>query len=66
MCGEPTSSHAQLGIQTSACPRSSATGKKFAVRGVSVDRLEGGKIKENTDYYNMVELLPQIGVMPAP
>jgi hypothetical protein len=26
----------------------------------------GGKIKENTDYYNMVELLTQIGVMPAP
>jgi steroid delta-isomerase-like uncharacterized protein len=43
-----------------------ATGKKFVVRGVSVGRLEGGKIKENTDYYNMVELLTQIGVLPAP
>jgi hypothetical protein len=41
-----------------------ATGRKFAVRGVSVGRLEGGKIKENTDYWNMVELLSQLGMLP--
>lgn len=43
-----------------------ATGKKFTVHGVSVGRLEGGKIKENTDYWNMVEFLTQVGMMPAP
>jgi steroid delta-isomerase-like uncharacterized protein len=52
--------------RSSQDPPLPATGKKFVVRGVSVGRLEGGKIKENTDYYNMVELLTQIGVMPAP
>jgi steroid delta-isomerase-like uncharacterized protein len=41
-----------------------ATGKKFAVRGVSVGRLEDDKIKENTDYWNMVELLSQLGMLP--
>jgi hypothetical protein len=26
--------------------------------------LEGGKIKEKTDYWNMVELLSQLGMLP--
>ena len=52
--------------RSSQDPPLPATGKKFTVRGVSVGRLEGGKIKENTDYYNMVELLSQIGMLPAP
>jgi steroid delta-isomerase-like uncharacterized protein len=43
-----------------------ATGKKFSIRGASIGRLEGGKIKENTDYWNMVEFLTQVGLMPAP
>jgi steroid delta-isomerase-like uncharacterized protein len=45
-------------------PTLPATGMKFAVRGVSVGSLEGGKIKENTDYWNMVELLSQLGMLP--
>ena len=43
-----------------------ATGKQFSVRGVSIGRLEGDRIKENTDYWNLVELLGQLGLMPAP
>lgn len=42
-----------------------ATGKKFTIRGASIGRLEGGKIKENTDYWNMIEFLTQVGLMPA-
>jgi len=50
--------------RSSEDPPLPATGKKFVVRGVSVGTLEGGKIKENTDYWNMVELLSQIGLLP--
>ena len=39
---------------------------RFTIWGVSVGRLEGGRIKENTDYWNMVEFLTQVGLMPAP
>jgi len=52
--------------RSSQDPPLPATGKKFTVRGVSVGRLEGGKIKENIDYWNMAELLSQIGLLPAP
>ena len=41
-----------------------ATGKSFSIRGASVSELKGGKIKRNTDYYDMVSFLRQIGVMP--
>lgn len=43
-----------------------ATGKQFIVKGVSIGRLEGDRITENTDYWNLAELLTQIGLMPAP
>ena len=38
-----------------------ASGKRFSVKGVSVGRLEGDRIKENTDYWNLLEFLTQIG-----
>jgi steroid delta-isomerase-like uncharacterized protein len=43
-----------------------ATGHRFEIRGVSVGRLVGGKIAENTDYYNLAGYLMQVGLMPAP
>jgi steroid delta-isomerase-like uncharacterized protein len=43
-----------------------ATGKPFAIHGVSVGELEGGKIKRNTDYWSLGEFLMQVGLMPAP
>jgi steroid delta-isomerase-like uncharacterized protein len=43
-----------------------ATGKQFSVRGVSIGRLEGDRITENTDYWNLAEFLAQLGLMPAP
>jgi steroid delta-isomerase-like uncharacterized protein len=42
------------------------TGKQFDIPGVSVGRLEGGKIKQNRDYWDMATFLGQIGMMPAP
>lgn len=51
--------------RSSDSPPLPATGKKYTVRGVSVGRFEAGKIKENTDYWNVVEFLTQVGLMPA-
>jgi steroid delta-isomerase-like uncharacterized protein len=43
------------------------TGKAFTLRGVSVGTLDGsGKIKQNTDYWDMASFLGQIGMMPSP
>jgi steroid delta-isomerase-like uncharacterized protein len=40
--------------------------KPWEVRGASVGKLAGGLISESHDYWNMVALLVQLGVMPAP
>lgn len=42
------------------------TGRQFALQGVSMGRLEAGRIKENKDFWNMVHFLGQVGLMPAP
>ena len=42
-----------------------ATGKQFSVKGVSIGRLAGDRINENTDYWTLLELLTQLGLMPA-
>ena len=43
-----------------------ATGKSFRIRGVSVGELRDGRIARNTDYWSLVELFVQIGLMPQP
>jgi steroid delta-isomerase-like uncharacterized protein len=47
-------------------PNLPATGKKFSVRGVSIGELKDGKTKRNSDYYDLMTFLRQIGVMPPP
>ena len=42
------------------------TGKTFEILGVSIGRLEGGKIRQNRDYWDMATFLTQVGLMPAP
>ncbi len=42
-----------------------ATGKKFSVRGASITELHEGKIRRNTDYWNLASFLQQVGVIPA-
>lgn len=41
------------------------TGKSFSVRGVSVMQLENGKIRRNSDYWNIAEFQRQTGVPGA-
>jgi steroid delta-isomerase-like uncharacterized protein len=49
----------------SSIPGMPATGKKFSVRGASIAELRNGKIKRNSDYWNMAAFLQQVGLMPA-
>ncbi len=41
-----------------------ATGKKITVKGVSIARIENGKIAEELDYMDDLGFLQQLGVMP--
>ena len=42
------------------------TGRSFRVRGASIGKLDAnGRIIENRDYYNLAELLTQLGVLPT-
>ena len=41
------------------------TGRSFRVRGASIGKLDAsGRIAENRDYYNLAELLTQLGISP--
>jgi steroid delta-isomerase-like uncharacterized protein len=40
-----------------------ATGKTFSIRGSTICELQAGKIKRNSDYWDMVTFLKQTGVM---
>jgi len=44
-------------------PGMPATGKGFSLRGCSICELHEGKIKRNSDYWDMVTFLKQIGLM---
>ncbi len=43
-----------------------ATGKRFSVCGINIVRLTGGKIVENWPSIDMLGIMQQIGVIPAP
>ena len=44
-----------------------ATGRSYRIRGVSIGQLDGkGKIRANHDYWNLADLLVQLGVLPPP
>ena len=55
-----------LGTNDRALPGVPATGRSFRVRGASVGKLDSsGLIVENRDYYNLAELLTQLGIPPT-
>jgi steroid delta-isomerase-like uncharacterized protein len=55
-----------LGTNDRALPGVPATGRSFRVRGASVGKLDSsGLIVENRDYYNLAELLAQLGIPPT-
>jgi steroid delta-isomerase-like uncharacterized protein len=55
-----------LGTNDRELPGVPATGRSFRVRGASIGKLDAsGRIVENRDYYNLVELLTQLGLLPT-
>ena len=38
-----------------------ATGKSFSIQGASITKLRRGKIARNTDYWNLMSMLQQLG-----
>jgi steroid delta-isomerase-like uncharacterized protein len=49
----------------SSNPAIPATGKRFSVRGASIIEIHNGKIRRETDYYNALTMMQQLGVMPS-
>ncbi|MEU5259280.1 nuclear transport factor 2 family protein [Amycolatopsis sp. NPDC021455] len=43
-----------------------ATGKAFAVPGLTIGSRRNGMITQNRDYWNLAGFLTQVGLMPAP
>jgi len=42
------------------------TGARFSVRGASVGTFAGDRLVANTDYWNLADVLVQIGIIPPP
>jgi hypothetical protein len=40
------------------------TGRAFRIQGLSIGRLRNGKVAEEHLYWNMVDYLTQVGLMP--
>ena len=47
-------------------PGMPATNKVASIRGVSVIELQDGKIKHDTDYWDMATMMRQLGFLPGP
>ena len=43
-----------------------ATGKSATVKAVQVVRVENGKAKETRHYFDLMGMMAQLGVLPAP
>ena len=43
-----------------------ATGKRISIRGVSVGEFKEGKLKRNSEYYNLMDFMKQIDVKLGP
>src|SRR6478672_9989599 len=55
-----------LGTNDRERPGAPAPGRAFRVRGVSIGRVDtSGRIVENRDYYNLAELVKQLGIQGA-
>lgn len=54
------------GTQQGALPGVPATGKRFRINGISIYRLAEGKIAEQWEQMDMLGLMQQLGVLPAP
>ena len=54
------------GVHTGDVPGLSATGRSFRVVGSGVGEVRVGLIVHATEYFNMADLLTQVGILPPP
>jgi steroid delta-isomerase-like uncharacterized protein len=54
------------GTHQADLPGMPATGKSFFVRGATALQLDDGRIRRNSDYWDVATLLTQLGLMPSP
>jgi len=52
------------GTHTGDIPGLPVTGKSFSTRGASITELHEGKIRRNSDYWNLASFLQQLGLLP--
>jgi steroid delta-isomerase-like uncharacterized protein len=63
--GDPIASEwVMSGTHAGDVPGLPATGKSFSIRGASIIELHKGKVSRQTDYYNLVSFLKQVGLLP--
>jgi steroid delta-isomerase-like uncharacterized protein len=53
------------GTNTGDIPEMPATGKNFSIRGSSIMQIRGDKVSRQSDYWNEVSYLQQVGILPA-
>jgi steroid delta-isomerase-like uncharacterized protein len=46
-------------------PGMPATNKSFSIRGATIIELQTGKIKRNSDYWDLATFLKQVGLMAS-
>jgi len=63
--GRTASEWVMAGTHAGELPGIPATGKRFSVRGASIEELRGDKISRHADYYNLVSFLQQVGLLPG-
>ena len=51
------------GVHSGSVPGLEATGKSFSLPGAVVAELRDGRIRRATEYWNMTDLLTQVGVL---
>lgn len=54
------------GVHSGSVPGLEATGKSFTLPGAIVADLRDGRLSRATEYWNMADLLTQVGVLPRP
>lgn len=57
--------HRFSGTHTTDLPGLPATGRPFSVRGATMGTVENGRIKTNVDYWNVADLMAQLGLATA-
>jgi len=54
------------GVHTGDLPGMPATGRSFSVAGAKFTQVRNGEIVSATLYWNMADLLTQVGLLPPP